>query len=270
VRGDDKLLNLVAAATTDYLLCLTSLGRVASVRVARIPETTRAGKSELVRSFLSLDPGERVVAIVPVGAFSEEVYIVVFTRDGKVKKSALSEYVRTDEKGSPDVRLLGSDAIVRALISPGGGDYLVTTSDGKTLRFADADLRAAGRVGQGVQAIGLARDAGVVGADWVGEQDGRALWVASSSGLVKRSPVSEYPRKGRATGGVATMQLAGATLVGAAVLGMDEDALLISSTGRTARAVPDRVALVARDRKGITGLKLEASETLTRLVVLPA
>src|SRR6185436_19514274 len=94
VRGDERLLSVVAAATTDYLVCLTSLGRVASVRVAKIPETTRAGKSVVVRSFLSLDPGERVVASVPVGAFSEEVYLVAFTRDGKVKKSPLSDYTR--------------------------------------------------------------------------------------------------------------------------------------------------------------------------------
>src|SRR5438105_4059078 len=105
VRGDERLQSLVRAATTDYLLCLTSAGRVASVRVARIPETTRAGKSELVRSFLSLEPGERVVGIVPVAAFSEEVYLVEFTREGKVKKTALSEYVRADEKGTPDLRL---------------------------------------------------------------------------------------------------------------------------------------------------------------------
>ena len=270
VRGDERILSLVAAATTDYLLCLTSLGRVASVRVAKIPETTRAGKSEVVRSFLSLDPGERVVAIVPVGAFSEEVFLVVFSREGKVKKSALSEYLRIDEKGSPDLRLLGNDAIVRGLISPGGGDYFVTTSDGKTLRFADADLRPVGRVGQGVQAIGLARGASVVGADWLGDGDQRALWVASTSGLIKRSLVSEYPRKGRATGGVTTMQLAGAKLVGAAVLASDEDALLISSTGRTSRVVPDRLPLIARDRKGLTGFKLEPSETVVHMVVLPA
>ncbi len=86
VRGDERLLAVQPAQTTDYLLCVLSTGRVASVRAAKLPETTRAGKSELARSFISLDPGERVVAIVPVSAFSEEVYLVVFTREGKVKK----------------------------------------------------------------------------------------------------------------------------------------------------------------------------------------
>src|SRR3984893_7027858 len=155
VRGDERLLSVQRAQTTDYLLCQLSSGRVASVRVAKLPETTRAARAEPPRSLLSLDPGERVVAIVPVSAFSEEVYLVVVTREGRVKKTPLSEYIKVDEKPSPDLRLLGKDSVARAMLSLGGGDYVVTTSDGKTLRFSDGDLRAAGRVGQGVQGIGL-------------------------------------------------------------------------------------------------------------------
>jgi DNA gyrase subunit A len=239
--------------------------------VARLPETTRAARAELPRSFISLDPGERVVGIVPVSAFSEEVYLVVFTREGRVKKTALSEYIKVDDKPSPDLRLLGKDEVARVLVSLGGGDYVVSSSDGKTLRFSDADLRAAGRVGQGVQAIGLSGSARVVGADWIDEDDDRALWVASTNSFIKRTPLGEYPRKGRATGGVATMQLAPKTaLVGAAVLGPDEDALLIAQSGRTGRVTPDDLPLVARDRKGSVGLRLEGSDSVIRLVALPS
>jgi DNA gyrase subunit A len=270
VRGDERLLGVQGAQTTDYLLCQLSTGRVASVRVAKLPEATRAARAELVRSFISLDPGERLVGVVPVSAFSEEVYLVVFTREGKVKKSPLSEYVRVDEKPSPDLKLQPKDAIATVLVSPGGGDYVVTTSDGKTLRFADGDLRAAGRVGQGVQAISLASSAGVVGADWLSEDDERLLWVASSNGFVKRSPVGEYPRKGRATGGVATMQLLPrTTIAGAAVLDANQDVLLIAESGRTARVTGENVPVVARDRKGSVGIKLEGADTLARMVVLP-
>jgi DNA gyrase subunit A len=271
VRGDERLLSVQRAQTTDYLLCQMSSGRVASVRAAKLPETTRAARAELARSFLSLDPGERVVAVVPVSAFSEEVFLVVFTREGRVKKTALSEYIKIDEKGSPDLRLLGKDTIVCALLSLGWGDYVVTTSDAKTLRFSDADLRPTGRVGQGVQAISLAGSAGVAGAESVGEDDDRALWVASNNGFVKRSPLADYPRKGRATGGVATMQLAPKTsLIGAAVLGAGEDALLVTESGRTARITSNDLPVVARDRKGLPGIKLDGSDTLIRLVVLPS
>jgi DNA gyrase subunit A len=269
VRGDERLVSVQRAQTTDYLLCQLSTGRVASVRVAKLADATRAARAELARTILSLDPGERVVAMVPVAAFSEELFLVVFTRAGKVKKTALSEYLRVDEKASPDLRFVGDDSVVRALISPGGGDYVVTTSDAKTLRFSDADLRAAGRVGQGVQAIGLSAGAAVVGADWVAADDDRAVWVASSNGLLKRSLLTEYPRKGRATGGVASMQLNPRTaVVAAAVISTGEDALLIAQSGSTARVTPNDVPLVARDRRGSPALKLDDADTLARIVVL--
>src|ERR1700716_2463313 len=168
VRGDERLVSVQRALTTDYLLCQLSTGRVASVPVAKFPARPPAARAELARSFISLDPGERVVAIAPVSAFSEEVFLVIFTREGRVKKTPLSEYIKVDEKSSPDLRLLGKDEIVRTTLSLGWGDYVVTTSDGKTLRFSDADLRPTGRVGQGVQAIGLSGKAGVVSADSIG------------------------------------------------------------------------------------------------------
>jgi DNA gyrase subunit A len=271
VRGDERLLEVRRAHTTDYLLCQLSTGRVASVRVARLPEATRAARAEPVRSFISLDPGERVSGIAPVSAFSEELYLVVFTREGRVKKTALSEYMRVDEKPSPDLRLLGKDSIAAVVVSPGGGDYVVTTSDGKTLRFPDSDLRAAGRVGQGVQAISLSGSASVVSADWVSSDDERLLWVASSNGFIKRSPLGEYPRKGRATGGVATMQLAPkTTIVSAAVLEPTEDALLVAQGGRTARVSGETLPVVSRDRRGSAGIKLEGSDALARMVTLSA
>ncbi|MBV9173279.1 MAG: DNA topoisomerase [Chloroflexi bacterium] len=270
VRGDERLQAVLRSRTTDYLVCQLSTGRVATVRVARLPELTRAGRPELARSFLSLEPAERVVALAPVSAFSEELFLLVFTAEGRVKKTALSEYLKVDEKGSPDLRLLGKDSIARVLVSPGGGDYVITTSDGKTLRFSDADLRPTGRVGQGVAAISLARGASVVGADWIAEDDDGSLWVASSNGLIKRSLLDEYPRKGRATGGVATMQLSGgASIVGAAVVDPNQDVLLVSSGGRTARVTAEGLPLVARDRKGSTGMKLEGAEKVERIVVLP-
>jgi DNA gyrase subunit A len=269
VRGDERLLSVQRALTTDYLLCQLSTGRVASVRVAKLTDATRAARAELARTLLSLDPGERVVGIVPVSAFSEEVFLVVFTRAGKVKKTALSEYLRVDEKASADLRFVGDDQVARVLVSLGGGDYVVTTSDAKTVRFADADVRAAGRVGQGVQAIGLSAGATVVGADWILEDDDRALWVASSNGFLKRSLLTDYPRKGRATGGVATMQLSPKTaLVAAAVVSAGEDALLVAHNGSTARITPNDLPLVARDRRGTPGIKLDDSNTLSRLVVL--
>jgi DNA gyrase subunit A len=110
----------------------------------------------------------------------------------------------------------------------------------------------------------------VVGADWIAEDDDGALWVASSNAWIKRTTLEEYPRKGRATGGVATMQLVGgASVVGAAVIDPNQDVLLVSASGRTARVSTDGVSLVARDRKGTVGMKLEGTDKVVRMVALP-
>jgi DNA gyrase subunit A len=110
----------------------------------------------------------------------------------------------------------------------------------------------------------------VVGADWIAEDDDGVLWVASSNGWIKRSALEEYPRKGRATGGVVTMQLVGgASVVGAAVVDPNQDVLLVSASGRTARITTEGLPLVARDRKGSVGMKLEGTDTVVRMVALP-
>jgi DNA gyrase subunit A len=115
----------------------------------------------------------------------------------------------------------------------------------------------------------LSRGDSVVGTEWIAEDDTRHLWVASSNGQIKRSPLNDYPRKGRATGGVATMQLPGkASVIRAWVLGPGEDVLLISAAGHTARVVADGLPIVGRDRKGVTGMRLEGDDALARMVVL--
>lgn len=269
VRGDERLESVIRARTTDYLLCQLSTGRVATVRVALVPTTTRAAKAEPARTLLTIEPGERIAGIVPVGAFSEEVYLVVFTHGGRVKKTPLSEYIRADEKGTQDLRLLGHDAIACTVVSPGGGDYVVTTSDGKTLRFSDADLRATGRGGQGVQAVSLSAGARVVSADWVTPDDDRDLWVCTVDGTLKRSALGGYPRKGRATGGVATIQADGKHLVGAVVAASGEDVLAISRSGKTARLIAQDLPAQPRDRKGSPVISFAADDPVARVVLLP-
>ena len=188
-----------------------------------------------------------------------------------MKKTPLSEYLKADEKGLADLRLLEKDAVARALISLGGGDYVVTTSDARTVRFSDADLRPVGRVGQGVQGVNLAKGATVVGADWIADDDDRELWVATSNGWIKRTPLADYPRKGRATGGVSTIQLTEhASVVGAAVLGPAEDVLLVSDQGVTRRLTPAEVPLLPRDRKGRAAFDLQPPDRVARVVVLPS
>src|SRR5205085_8849591 len=106
VRGDEQLRQVVAATSQEYVLCVCSTGRVFQVAAHRIPAGTRSAKGEPVRKLMELAPAEEVVALLPVGSYDEDRYLVTFTRLGKVKKTPLSEYKAADVDGLQDMKLV--------------------------------------------------------------------------------------------------------------------------------------------------------------------
>src|SRR5579859_5297634 len=205
VRGDEQLRQVVGATSQDYVLCVSSSGRVFQVAAHRIPAGNRSAKGEPVRRLLELAPGEEIVTVLSVESYEEDRYLVTFSKLGKVKKSPLSEYKAADVDGLQDMKLADGDAVVAALLSRGEGEYLVTTNTAQTLRFKDDALRAQGRVGQGVAAMALGPDAQIVSASYL-DRDFAAnsgnflsLLVVTASGLGKKVPLSQFPAKGRAT-----------------------------------------------------------------------
>ncbi len=232
VRGDEHLRHIIATTSQDYLLCVCSTGRVCQIAIHRIPEGKRSTKGEPVRNLLKLAEGEELVAILPVETYDEDRYIVTFSAGGKVKKSPLSEYKTIDVDGAQDMKLANGDRVVTALICSGRGEYLVTATNAQTLRFSDEQLRAQGRVGQGVAAIALGKGAAVVSASYLdGKQsetmDLTSLLVVTETGLVKKVPISEYPLKGRATAGVASSALQERDHVLLTMLIDEDDTLLV-------------------------------------------
>ena len=213
VRGDEQLRQVVAATSQDYVLCVSSSGRVFQIAAHRIPTGNRSAKGEPVRKLLGLAQGEEIVTVLPVENYDEDRYLVTFSRMGKVKKSPLSDYKTADVDGLQDMKLADGDAVAVALLSRGQGEYFVTTNTAQTLRFKDDALRAQGRVGQGVAAIALGPDAQVVSASYLDSEISTdsgnflSLLVVSESGLGKKVPLSQYPPKGRATAGIVTTDL---------------------------------------------------------------
>ncbi|MFL5702538.1 MAG: DNA topoisomerase (ATP-hydrolyzing) subunit A [Ktedonobacteraceae bacterium] len=261
VRGDEQLRQIVSATSQDYVLCVSSIGRVFQLAAHRIPAATRSGRGEPVRKLLDLATGEEVVTILPIESYDEDRYLVTFSKLGKVKKSPLSDYKTADVDGLLDMKLVDGDAVVTALISRGQGEYFVTTSTAQTLRFSDGALRAQGRVGQGVAAIALGQNAHVVSASYLdselatGASNFLSLLVITESGLGKKVPVSQYPQKGRATAGVVTTELLGRDQVLLTTIISEEDILLIAWNGEGGEQVSvinaTELKAFPRTRKGM-------------------
>ncbi len=262
VRGDEQLRQVVAATSQDYILCVSSTGRVFQLAAHRIPQGSRSAKGEPLHKLLELVPDEEVVTVLPVESHDEDHYLVTFSKQGKVKKSPLSEYKTVDVDGLLDMKLADGDTVVAALLSRGQGEYFVTTDNAQTLRFSDEGLRAQGRVGQGVAAMSLGQGARVVSASYLDSEvlasasGFLSLLVVTESVLGKKVPLSQYPQKGRATGGVITTELVGSDRVLLTMIIHEEDHLLVvwkSEGGEQQAAVVKATELKAfpRSRRGV-------------------
>ncbi|WP_052889818.1 DNA gyrase/topoisomerase IV subunit A [Thermogemmatispora carboxidivorans] len=213
VRGDEQLRQILPGYSQDAVLCVASSGRVFQVPAFRLPQATRSARGEPLARLLALNPEEEPVALFALAAHEEDRYLVTFSRQGKVKKSPLSEYRTVDEEGLQDMKLAEGDAVAAALVVRAGGEYLVSSDSGQTLRFADESLRSQGRGGQGVMAMTLAAGSRLVSAACLQpEQPGGvsteiALLLLSEQGYAKRLALEELPLRGRATAGVASLTL---------------------------------------------------------------
>jgi DNA gyrase subunit A len=240
VRGDEQLRQVITTTTQDYVLCVCSSGRVCQIGAHRLQLVTRSAKGEAINELLELQPEESVVAILPVDSYDEDRYLVTFSVQGKVKKSPLSEYRAVHTDGIQDMKLAEGDTVAAALISRGGGEYFVSTDVGMTLRFSDEQLRAQGRSGQGVAAIALNKGGNVVSASCLDEPEVigdetvetfstmTSLAVFTANGTANKIPISQFPQKGRATNGIATIELAEDDHVLQTLLVQDEDTLLLA------------------------------------------
>ncbi len=236
-RGDEQLRQVLPATSQDYVLCVSSVGRVFQIATHRIPMGNRSAKGEPLRKLLELAASEQIVSVLPVEAYDEDRYLVMFSELGKVKKSPLSEYKTADVDGLQDMKLANGDTVVTALLSRGQGEYFVTTSNAQTLRFSDENLRAQGRSGQGVAAMALGNNARVVSAAYLDSDVANqatnfsSLFVLTENGTGKKVPLSQYPQKGRATAGVVTTELADRDHVLLAMIINEKDALLLTWNG---------------------------------------
>ena len=271
-RGDDQLaVSPLLSSTRDHLLFITDQGRAYGLPVTEIPEGTRSAKGESLKTLLTLGKGERIVAVVSIPDFDEGGQIVEFTRLGKLKKAPISEYRTVDDKGAPDFKLADGDAVIGAVLLPAPqegatvvpGEYLITTDRGQTLRFSDEDVRIQqGRVSQGIQSINLPAGASVVGADYLaaGTDAKRFLLVITDNGQGKKVSLDQYTPKGRATNGLATLDLVAnkaERVTAAQVIGSQGQAIVVTAKGQAIGLNTAALTGATRTQKAETLINLD-------------
>ncbi len=265
VKDEDFVEHLLIASTHTTILCFTNLGKVYWLKVYQIPVAGRNARGRPMINLLPLEEGEKVSSILPVDEYSSDKFIVMATANGTVKKTSLDQYSRPRSVGLRAVELEEGDKLVGTAITDGRCDIMLFSSEGKAVRFAEADVRAMGRVSRGVRGMRLPQGHKVISMI-VPQDNGYALTV-SENGYGKRTALSEYPTKGRGGKGMIAMQTStrNGSLVGAAQLFAGDQVMLISDQGTMVRTHSDEISMLGRNTQGVRIIRLKTGETLVGL-----
>jgi DNA gyrase subunit A len=260
MRDEDFVDNIFIASTHSYILFFTDRGRCHWVKVHEIPEAGRAARGKAIVNLLGLQEGERVTGRVPVSEFREDRFLMMATRSGLVKKTNLSEYGRPRRGGIIAVNLREGDNLIGAAVTNGDQDIVLAKKNGRTIRFHEGDVRAMGRAATGVKGTTLRGDDEVVG--MVVVDKGASLLTVTENGYGKRSPLEEYPVKGR--GGIGVINIKTTERNGKVVTIQEvkdnDQMMLITKDGIVIRCPVSGISVIGRNTQGVRLINLEEGD----------
>jgi len=256
-REEDFVEHLFIATSHDTILFFTDRGRVYRLKVYEIPEAGRAARGKAVVNLLSLAPGEKVAASLTVRDFPEDRYVVMATRKGVVKRSALAQYANIHAAGIIAATVDANDEVIAARLTTGDQEILLATRNGKAIHFKEGDVRAMGRTSRGVRGITLQGDDQVVAMEVI--TPGTSLPTATENGFGKRTEVEEYPIKHRGGQGVITIKTTkrNGKVVGVKQVADAHHLMLFTEGGKIIRIAAKGISVIGRNAQGVTLVDLE-------------
>ena len=265
LKEEDFVEGVFAASTHDYILFFTSMGRVHRRKGYQIPEGGRVAKGTNIVNILPLEPGEKVTAGLTVRDFDEDNLMFV-TRQGTVKRVSLQSLNTARKAGIRALTLADGDELIAVMKTNGEQNILLATADGMAICFSESDVRVMGRDAAGVRGIALSEGDYVVGAGIA--EEGKQLLTVTELGYGKRTEIAEYMRLGengqrspqlRGGKGLKNYNLTAKTgrVAGVAVVGDDDDVMLIESGGVLIRMAVSDINIYKRDTQGVILMRLE-------------
>ena len=257
-REEDFVENLFVTSTHNFILFFTNKGKVYRLKAYEIPESGRQARGTAIVNLLQLDQDERVQTVIPVAEYKEDLYLVLATKNGIIKKSRLMEYANIRKGGLAAVTLRENDELIDVRLTDGKKDIILVTKNGMSIRFNETDARPLGRVSQGVRGIKLSEGDEVIGMGAFIENT--SLLVVTENGFGKRTKLSEYKVQTRGGKGVLTYRITERTgkLVGTKLVCEDDDVMLISSDGTIIRIRAEDISLLGRATQGVTLMRMDS------------
>ncbi len=253
-REEDFVKQIFTASTHDTLLFFTNKGKVYRLRGFEIPEAGRTAKGTAIVNLLSLDRGEKISAVITLSNFADGKYLLMATKQGMIKKTALKEYDSVRKSGLQAITLKDEDELIDVRMTDGEDNVVLVTREGLCITFEEKDVRPIGRVGQGVIGIKLNDGDEVIGMEPIIVGSKATLLAITENGFGKRTELEEYRVQARGGKGVITYKITPKTgkIVGIRIATDDEDVMLITNNGTIIRIKVKDISVLGRSTQGVT------------------
>ncbi|MFN2611892.1 MAG: DNA gyrase subunit A [Solirubrobacterales bacterium] len=270
IKEGDYIEHLHVCSTHDYLLFFTNKGKVYRLKVYELPEGARQSKGRALVNVLPLRDGERVTAVIPTRDFNEDRYLVFATAKGMIKKTEFGAYntpIKAD--GIIAINIHKGDELVQVRLTSGKDDIIMVSKSGHASRFKETLARPMGRSTAGVKGMNVSAKGNRVLAMDVARDD-TDLFVVTENGYGKRTPMTDYPVKGRGTMGVLTIKLTTKRggLAGAMIVREYQELVFISHNGMVQRTAAKGISSMGRSTQGVRVMNLREGDRVSALALV--
>lgn len=256
--GEDYIEELFMTTSHHFLLFFTNLGKVYRMKAYEIPEASRTSRGTAIINLLSLMPGEKITAVIPIKDYkeAENWFLFMATRNGIVKKTSLAEYANVRKTGLTAIILRENDELIEVKFTDNHKDILLVTKFGQCIRFHETDVRRTGRVSMGVIGINLSEGDEVVGMQL--DVQGRCLLIVSEKGLGKRTLIDDFTPQFRGGKGVKCYKITEKTgnIVGVKAVEDHNEIMIITTEGIIIRMKVDDISVLGRITSGVKLINL--------------
>ncbi len=262
LKDGDFIEHLFVGITHDYILFFTTKGQVHWLKVYDVPEMGRAAKGRAIANVLSLDPGEKVSAMIPVRVFDEDHFLVMATRKGVIKKTVLSAFQHPKKGGIRAVNIADGDELIGVVMTGGQDELMLASREGLACRFKEEDVRSMGRTAAGVNGMNLQDDDICIGLMAVAPNC--SVLTISESGLGKRSDFADYRLTRRGAKGVINMNVTDKTgpVVSCMTVQEEDEVMIITSKGMVVRTPVNGIRIIGRATQGVKVIRLKEEDTV--------
>jgi DNA gyrase subunit A len=267
-KEEDFVAHLFVASTHDYLMIFSDRGRAYWLKVHETPDVQAAGKGKAIANLVSMEPQEKIAALLTVREWEEGRYVVMGTRRGIIKKTALTAFSNPRAGGIIAMGVEENDAVIAVGISDGSGEILIATRNGMAIRFAEDQVRPMGRTAYGVRGIELRDDDEAVAMEVL--RPGTAVLTLTENGYGKRTGIDEYRMTNRGGLGIINIQTTGRNgrVVGVAAVTEDEEVMFITQQGMVLRTAARTVSIIGRNTQGVRLIDMDEGDRAVSLARL--